>query len=144
MTHYIPPHLRNKQSELESEAITRLKKQLKGLLNRCAVPSTISVDSDVLPRMSEQNLSSIIDSFEELYRSNRRHGLCFYLIGSYMSNRYIDMTSSITNLVIEGIASHSILLDSYVVLHAALISSLYKIIGVEFGTNVHRPFYLRS
>ncbi|KAL9714400.1 suppressor of glycerol defect [Leucoagaricus gongylophorus] len=41
VTHHIPPHLRNKQSELESEAITRLKKQLKGLLNRCAVPSTI-------------------------------------------------------------------------------------------------------
>jgi len=103
-----------------------------------------SVDSDVLPRMSEQNHSSIIDSFEELYQSNRRHGLCFYLIGRYTSNRYINMTSSITNLVIEGIASHSILLDSYVVLHAALISSLYNIIGVEFGTNAHRPSYLRS
>ncbi|KAJ3570486.1 hypothetical protein NP233_g4365 [Leucocoprinus birnbaumii] len=100
-TRYIPPHLRKKQDEPESEAIARLKKQLKGLLNR----------------MSEQNLASIIDSIEELYRNNRRH----------------DVTSGITNLVIEGISSHSILLDSYVVLHAALISSLHKIIGVEFA-----------
>ncbi len=43
------------------------------------------------------------------------------------------MASSITKLVIEGISSHSMLLDSYVVLHAALISSLHKVIGVEFG-----------
>lgn len=45
----------------------------------------------------------------------------------------VDVTSSITDLVIEGISSHSILLDSYVVLHAALISTLHKLIGVEFG-----------
>ncbi|KXN88612.1 Suppressor of glycerol defect protein 1 [Leucoagaricus sp. SymC.cos] len=100
---YVPPHLRKKQEESESEAVLRLKKQLKGLLNR----------------MSEQNLSSIIDSIEDLYRNNRRH----------------DVTSSITNLVIEGISSHSMLLDSYVVLHAALISSLHKIIGVEFAAH---------
>lgn len=100
-TRYIPPHLRKNQDEPESEAIIRLKKQLKGLLNR----------------MSEQNLSSIIESIEELYRNNRRH----------------DVTSSITNLIVEGISSHSMLLDSYVVLHAALISSLHKIIGIEFA-----------
>ncbi|KAF9451893.1 hypothetical protein P691DRAFT_772745 [Macrolepiota fuliginosa MF-IS2] len=100
-TRYIPPHLRKKESDQESEFVARLKKQLKGLLNR----------------MSEQNLGSIIDSIEELYRNNRRH----------------DVTSSITTLVIEGISSHSMLLDSYVVLHAALISSLHKVIGIEFA-----------
>jgi nucleolar MIF4G domain-containing protein 1 len=36
-------------------------------------------------------------------------------------------------LVIDGIASHSSLLDSYVVLYAAFVSSLHKILGVEFG-----------
>ncbi|EKM78096.1 hypothetical protein AGABI1DRAFT_121724 [Agaricus bisporus var. burnettii JB137-S8] len=101
ITRYIPPHLRKSQNEQDSEAITRLKKQLKGLLNR----------------MSEQNLASIIDSVEDLYRDNRRH----------------DVTSCITDLVIQGISSHSVLLDSYVVLHAALISSLHKLIGVEFA-----------
>jgi nucleolar MIF4G domain-containing protein 1 len=33
------------------------------------------------------------------------------------------------------------LLDSYVVLHAALISSLQKIIGIEFGTSLESTSY---
>jgi len=37
--------------------------------------------------------------------------------------------------VIESISAHSALLDSYVILHAALISSLYRLVGVEFGRN---------
>jgi hypothetical protein len=44
-----------------------------------------------------------------------------------------DVTSTLTTLVIDGIASHSSLLDSYVVLYAAFISSLHKIVGLEFG-----------
>lgn len=45
----------------------------------------------------------------------------------------LDVTASITSFVIESISAHSALLDSYVVLHAALISSLYRLVGVEFG-----------
>lgn len=45
-----------------------------------------------------------------------------------------DVASTLTNLIIDGISSHSTLLDSYVVLHAALISSLHKLIGTAFGT----------
>ncbi|KAG6813952.1 hypothetical protein H0H92_005207 [Tricholoma furcatifolium] len=44
-----------------------------------------------------------------------------------------DVTSSLTTLIIDGISSHSSLLDSYVVLYAALISSLHKIVGIEFA-----------
>ncbi len=43
------------------------------------------------------------------------------------------MTSTITRLIINGISSHSILLDSYVVLHAAFVSALHKLVGIEFG-----------
>lgn len=67
--------------------------------------------------MSEQNISTILDAMEELYRANKRH----------------DVTSTLTTLIIDGISSHSMLLDSYVVLHAALISALHKIIGIEFA-----------
>jgi nucleolar MIF4G domain-containing protein 1 len=45
----------------------------------------------------------------------------------------LDVTSAITSFVIESISAHSTLLDSYVILHATLVSSLYRIIGVEFG-----------
>ncbi|KAK7050892.1 suppressor of glycerol defect [Paramarasmius palmivorus] len=102
-TKYVPPHLRNKEkaSDETSEALLKLTKQLKGLLNR----------------MSEQNIGSIVDSIEEVYRNQRRH----------------DVTSTLTSLIIDGICSHSSLLDSYVVLYAAFVSSLYKIIGIEFA-----------
>ncbi|THV07360.1 hypothetical protein K435DRAFT_833689 [Dendrothele bispora CBS 962.96] len=71
----------------------------------------------LLNRMSEQNIGSIVDSIEEAYRNHRRH----------------DVTSTLTTLIIDGICSHSSLLDSYVVLYAAFVSSLHKIIGIEFA-----------
>ncbi|KIY51919.1 ARM repeat-containing protein [Fistulina hepatica ATCC 64428] len=98
---YVPPHLR-KANGTDPEALLRLKKQLKGLLNR----------------MSEPNLATILDSVDEVYRSHSRH----------------DVTSTLTSLLIEGVSSHSLLLDSYVVLHAAFISSLHKTVGAEFAS----------
>ncbi|KAG5635726.1 hypothetical protein H0H81_010304 [Sphagnurus paluster] len=100
-TPYVPPHLRKKEPVEDSEEVLKLKRQLKGLLNR----------------MSEQNMGTILDSIEVIYRDHRRN----------------DVTSTITTLVIDGIASHSSLLDSYVVLYAAFVSSLHKIIGIEFA-----------
>ncbi|KAH9945189.1 MIF4G-domain-containing protein [Epithele typhae] len=102
-TKYVPPHLRKaaeNSSKPVSEAQVKLTRQLKGLLNR----------------MTEQNIASIVDGVEEVYRNHRRH----------------DVTETITKLVSEGISSHSILLDQYVVLHAAFVSALHKLIGIEF------------
>ncbi|TFK23605.1 hypothetical protein FA15DRAFT_656561 [Coprinopsis marcescibilis] len=101
---YIPPHLRKAQAaQAPSEALLKLTRQLKGLLNR----------------MSEQNMSTILDGIEEIYRENTRN----------------DVTSTLTNLILEGVSSHSVLLDSYVVLHAAFVSSLHKLIGIEFAAH---------
>ena len=50
-----------------------------------------------------------------------------------MVDGFIDITSTLTNLIIEGTCSHSILLDSYVALHAGLVACLHKIVGVELG-----------
>ncbi|KAJ7593311.1 hypothetical protein C8J56DRAFT_495127 [Mycena floridula] len=104
-TRYIPPHLRNAErgTASDSEEIVKLTRQLKGLLNRT----------------SEQNIESILDNVEELYRNNRRN----------------DVTSTLTTMIIDGISSHSSLLDSYVVLYAAFVSSLHKLIGVEFAAH---------
>lgn len=44
-----------------------------------------------------------------------------------------DVTSTLTKLIIDGISSHSTLLDSYVVLHGAFVSALHKLVGIEFG-----------
>lgn len=46
---------------------------------------------------------------------------------------FTDVTSTLTTLIVDGISSHSMLLDSYVVLHAAFVAALHKIVGVEFG-----------
>lgn len=43
------------------------------------------------------------------------------------------MTEMLTDLLVNGITSHSSMLDSFVILNAALISALHKIVGVEFG-----------
>ncbi|KAF7336720.1 MIF4G/MA4-domain-containing protein [Mycena venus] len=101
-TAYVPPHLRNRpRDEAESEVMIKLTRQVKGLLNR----------------MTEQNISSILDSIEEIYRKHRRN----------------DVTSTLTTLIVDGISSHSSLLDSYVVLYGAFVSSLHKIVGIEFA-----------
>lgn len=46
-----------------------------------------------------------------------------------------DVTSTLTTLIIDGISDHSSLLDSFVVLYAAFVSSLYKIIGIDFAAH---------
>jgi nucleolar MIF4G domain-containing protein 1 len=51
----------------------------------------------------------------------------------HFAHLLLDVTASITSLIIESISAHSTLLDSFVVLHAALISSLHRLMGVEFG-----------
>ncbi|KAI0749305.1 armadillo-type protein [Daedaleopsis nitida] len=100
-TKYTPPHLRNRAESEVSEAQLKLTRQLKGLLNR----------------MSEQNIGSIVDGVEEVYRNNSRH----------------DITETLTKLIVDGISSHSMLLDQYVVLHAAFVSALHKLVGIEFA-----------
>lgn len=85
--------------------------------------------------MSEQNLASIVDSIEEIYRTHRRHGKSLKNpreAGMLMRN--LDVTSTLTTLILEGTTSHSTLLDSFVAIHAALVSALQKTVGMEFGT----------
>ncbi|KAF8263879.1 MIF4G-domain-containing protein [Lactarius quietus] len=71
----------------------------------------------LLNKLSEQNISTILGNIEALYREHRRH----------------DVTTSITSFIIEVVSTHSALLDSHVILHAALVSSLHRTIGAEFG-----------
>ncbi|KAL1703573.1 armadillo-type protein [Schizophyllum commune] len=103
-TRYVPPHLRNKVASGDGQDAEVIAKLTKKL-------------KGLLNRMTEQNIGSIIEGVEETYRQNRRH----------------DVTSTLTKLIIEGTSSHALLLDSYVVLHAAFVAALHKIVGVEFA-----------
>ncbi|KAF6754394.1 MIF4G/MA4 domain-containing protein [Ephemerocybe angulata] len=102
---YIPPHLRKAKLDGQQPSEEILK------LTRQL--------KGLLNRMSEANMASIIDGVEEIYRNNSRN----------------DVTSTLAKLIIDGISSHSMLLDSYVVLHGAFVSSLHKLIGVEFAAH---------
>jgi hypothetical protein len=91
---------------------------------------------DIFLRMSEPNLMSIVEGVEEAYRKHSRHGQppCFFcIICTYTHGPKLDVLSVLTNLLINGIAAYAILLDSYVILHAALVASLHRVIGIEFG-----------
>ena len=61
--------------------------------------------------------------------------VCRIAFIKYSSNSLPDVTLTITSLVIASISSHSSLLDSYVVIYATFIASLYKIIGIEFAAH---------
>ncbi|EIW57543.1 ARM repeat-containing protein [Trametes versicolor FP-101664 SS1] len=101
---YVPPHLR-KRAEAESGQPSEAQLKLTKQLK------------GLLNRMSEQNMASIVEGVEEIYCNNRRH----------------DVTETLTKLIVDGISSHSMHLDQYVVLHAAFVSALHKLVGIEFA-----------
>jgi len=54
----------------------------------------------------------------------------------------IDVTTTLTSLILDTITSHSTLLDTFVILYAAFVSSLHKIIGIEFGVSQASPLMM--
>jgi len=48
---------------------------------------------------------------------------------------HADVTSTLTTLIIDGIASHGAHLDAFVIIHAALVGALHRLIGVEFAAH---------
>ncbi|WVN89168.1 uncharacterized protein L203_104384 [Cryptococcus depauperatus CBS 7841] len=115
---YIPPHLRAKA--LEKKALCN-KQKAEGMLKleRKA--------QGLLNRLSEQNLESIITEIECLYRDYSRH----------------DVTTTITDLVIQMIANKANLLDSFVVLYATLVGALHRVVGIEFGAHFVHTLIVR-
>ncbi len=87
--------------KVESDEQVRLKKQIKGLLNR----------------LSLGNFESIAGSIEALYREYPRR----------------EVTETILELVLTAITSQANLLDSFILVFAALIGALSHMVGVEFA-----------
>src|SRR6266508_4623532 len=48
---------------------------------------------------------------------------------------FTDVTSTLATLVISSISNHSSLLDSFVVVYAAFVATLHKVIGVDFAAH---------
>lgn len=121
---YVPPHLRG-TATTKSEQQIRLQRALQGLLNK----------------LSESNLESILLEIEKCYSNYPRHGkkhaytifLYVFALGLMSSFFLTDVTSSLTELILTSISQKSNLLDSFVILYAVVVGSLYRLIGIDFG-----------
>ncbi|KAG8729656.1 suppressor of glycerol defect, partial [Ceratobasidium sp. 423] len=51
----------------------------------------------------------------------------------YRSNPRNDVTQALTNIVLDSVSSSANLLDTFVILHAAFVAAIHKIIGIEFA-----------
>ncbi|KAK2747937.1 suppressor of glycerol defect [Myotisia sp. PD_48] len=100
---YIPPSLRAAPAT-ESEALTRLRRQMQGYLNK----------------LSEANIISILSEIEKLYQTNPRQ----------------NVTSTLIDLLLSLIGDRSVLNDTFIILHAAFIAAVYKVIGMDFGAEL--------
>jgi len=128
---YIPPWLRKQANSdtNKTEEQLKLTRQLKSLINRqYLIVLSWSILILFRIRMSKQNIATILDTIEDMYRNHCRHSSSWYSIWRIFFRPDVTstLTLTLTNLIIDGISSHSTLLDSYVVLHAAFISSLHK------------------
>ncbi|KAL6252308.1 suppressor of glycerol defect [Rhinocladiella similis] len=73
-----------------------------------------------LNKLSEANLISILDEIEKVYQSNPRQ----------------DVTSVLIELLLTQFSSKSTFQNTFVILHAAFLAAVYKVIGVDFGAEL--------
>lgn len=103
-TKYIPPALRRKLALEASESSSgniALQRAIKGPLNK----------------LSEANISTIVNEINGLYLTNSRHGVNETLIST----------------ILDSIIQQGRLLDTFVYLHASLVTAIYRLQGVEFA-----------
>ncbi|KAI5967668.1 SGD1 [Candida margitis] len=104
---YIPPALRRKMAleaqSGESEEILNLRKAIKGPMNK----------------LSEANVSSIVNEIQNLYMSHPRQ----------------IVNEQLSNVVLDSVIQQGRLLDTFVYLHACLVAAIYRLQGVEFGAH---------
>ncbi|ONH69427.1 Suppressor of glycerol defect protein 1 [Cyberlindnera fabianii] len=70
-----------------------------------------------LNKLSEANVLTIVNEVNSVYLDNPRQ----------------VVTECLANVVLESIVQQSVLLDTFVTLHAALLAAIYRLQGVEVG-----------
>ncbi|EFR02708.1 glycerol defect protein 1 suppressor [Nannizzia gypsea CBS 118893] len=73
-----------------------------------------------LNKLSEANLISILSEIEKMYQDHPRK----------------NVTSTLIDLLLALIADRSALNDTFIILHAAFISAVYKVVGMDFGAEL--------
>ncbi|KAF9414064.1 suppressor of glycerol defect [Podila epigama] len=117
---YVPPHLRaaaaaaaaaESGASALAKAIPRQNTEELQRLRRQM--------QGLLNKLSESNIESILMDIEGLYRKYPR----------------ADVTEAITELILASISSKANLLDSFVILYATVVASLYRLVGIEFAAH---------
>lgn len=73
-----------------------------------------------LNKLSEANLISILGEIEKVYQSSPRQ----------------DVTSVLIDLLLALFTDRSALQNTFVILHAAFATAVYKVIGIDFGADL--------
>ena len=90
-----------------------------------SIPSQVS-ESDaklkrqlqgLLNRLTESNLATVFAEVERKYQDNPRH----------------SVTSTLTELILDSIADDVALNETFLVLQAAFVTAMYRVIGIDFG-----------
>ncbi|RKF63178.1 Suppressor of glycerol defect protein 1 [Erysiphe neolycopersici] len=74
----------------------------------------------LINRITESNLISILGEIENLYRLHPRQ----------------DVTSTLTDILLESVCVPTSLPDTLIILPAGLITAIYKVIGTDFGAEI--------
>lgn len=103
-TKYVPPAMRAAAKD-RNEAHAQQQQKLRRHVN------------GLLNRLGEGNVDTILSELESLYRTYARG----------------DVTSTLTQLVLDTIAARTQLSETIVVTYAVLLSAMHRVVGVEFG-----------
>lgn len=103
-TKYVPPAMRAAAKDRD-EAHALQQQKLRRHVN------------GLLNRLGEGNVDTILGELESLYRTYARG----------------DVTSMLTQLVLDTIAARTQLSETIVVTYAVLLSAMHRVVGVEFG-----------
>jgi nucleolar MIF4G domain-containing protein 1 len=94
-----------------------LRKQLESQADTEQILKIKKLIKGPLNKLSEANIMTIVNQINEVFNDNPRQ----------------LVTECLTAVVLESIVQQSMLLDTFVILHAALIAAIYRLQGVEVG-----------
>ncbi|KAF9982061.1 suppressor of glycerol defect [Mortierella antarctica] len=119
---YLPPHLRAAAAAAATGAAESSASALAKAIPRQNTEELLRLRRQLqglLNKLSESNIESILMDIEALYRKYPR----------------ADVTETITDMILASISSKANLLDSFVILYATVVASLYRLVGIEFAAH---------
>ncbi|KAG0051184.1 suppressor of glycerol defect [Linnemannia elongata] len=119
---YLPPHLRAAAAAATASEAAGGASALAKAIPRQNTEELLRLRRQLqglLNKLSESNIEAILMDIEALYRKYPR----------------ADVSETITDMILSAISSKANLLDSFVILYATVVASLYRLVGIEFAAH---------